>query len=181
MRASTSLLALGLFLTPRAEAQAQSSQNCGVTCYIEAFLGDIGAAFGDFAGDASELLGALEDLTSKAEEILGVMQWFDLLNRPKLSAYHVAYKYIQSGRGVPFRSSFDEVMGELALGLVLGLSVGEALGEEDGDSEGEAVGLVLGICDGLPLGDIVGDREGFCDGDDVGDDVGPSVLSQHRR
>ena len=68
MRPTLTLLALGLFAAPRAEAEAQ---NCGIVCQIDAFLGEVGTIFEGLSGDASELFGMLEGWTGKAEEFLG--------------------------------------------------------------------------------------------------------------
>ena len=70
---------------------------------------------------ARRLLMHGEASPDEIERILGTLQWFDLLNRPKLSVYSLVYKYVQSPRGAEFKGCFGDVMAEIVLGTVLGV------------------------------------------------------------
>ena len=57
----------------------------------------------------------------QVHSLLGMLQWFDLLMRPKLSVYRVVYNFLRDPEDGLQRKVPHEAMQELLLGLVLGV------------------------------------------------------------
>ena len=57
----------------------------------------------------------------QAHTVLGMLQWYDLLRRPKLSVYHAVYGFLRDPDDTKLRQVPGPVLQELLLGLVLGV------------------------------------------------------------